>query len=1338
MKKYDKKYKVYLSILLTFAAVISASSFFFFQSDFFALKAKNYLSSYLSSAIKKQVTIKKIKFSVFSPQIKLYGLSIKNFAKINRINISLGQFNIFQRKIIIYKVNIINPDIFILIKNNKINNYKNIGYVIKSLTEKHTVSFISVSLEKLKLTGGNFNLDDADKNILLTDKKFDFTAYKKLSPFPFLYQTGGMYFKYEMPHIFLKYGKLKFKESFNSSAVEIHYFKSFVKYHKINFGNKYFSSVSQGIFELNKKKQAPEIIKKINNTTILKVYRLSYLSKKFPLLPLLKGKLKARLTFVGDFSKKITAGALIRLKNIIFAGGDIKSGTINCSGNLWKAENSVIDFKSIDLQVFGGTLKSAGSINLNEKEGKFKSSLKNIDIGKLIDFYDTEKIPQFKASASGKVTTFIYLGKNFYIANIENIEIKKPVQQIKFKNSKGGSNVYSINYKNKASIKGATLINDKYVLLKNVRIVSRTVNGSLKGEINYGKRYLSINFRSLYKKLPSISIINKYRSRYFDPSGTGELKGIAKGGFGNISFNLSNAFKELDINRYLSSYKGNADVDIMPDGKVFFKKVYLVEKNRGFNKKGALFFGGEIFEDKISKKEHIKVNFSAKNIHLVSKKPSAPISVSFNSNGTISGDIRNPFFKITAYSKKDKIYGQNISSVNLSFLLNKSKLKIEKLEGIFGGSLFRCYGSLNFAAPVSGNSGTIDNNYKLRLVSNRFNLSDLNFKLLNKYRVKGFADIGLNIGGSFNLPNISGKVFINGIYINNYPFENISLSVYSSKSRVKLKLSALRDALKAKAAVLLKKGYPYNFTANINQLKINYRKTLFELTGGIFGNGRLSDIKNSYIFSKLNYVYLKHGPFFLKNPKNINISYIKGTLNLSGFNLAGGNNFFQIRGNITPSKYHIIVNDRTDMWLLGIFSDRISNSSGFITSSAVIFGPFADPKIYGFADIERGLIEPSGYPSFTVSRIFAKLIFNNNMIFLQKARFRMLNGIFSARGVARLKNFKPYYYNIETDFNSAIYRKSNYFYAKINGKIGYSGYTDNPVLYGNINIKKALYDKKVNFSSFLLSYKKYNAVHPIIKSGVLNPKLNIRIKSDKGIAIENNIINTRFSANLRLMGTVYDPILTGTADAERGGIFFRGTKFKLSYANLDFNDRYGINPSFDVAAATHINSYIIRMNANGSLLNFNVNLSSSPPLSELDIVSMLALGAPSSSVYAGSAGGIAASEAASAIGGGVEQNVTGAISSYFGFKNLSVAPSYSVITHSAAPQVTVTKTITKKLSVSYSNIISSQSSQSVTLTYSLSRHISVIGVWENNELAPNNSNVYSEVGGNIVFHFRFY
>ena len=70
---------------------------------------------------------------------------------------------------------------------------------------------------------------------------------------------------------------------------------------------------------------------------------------------------------------------------------------------------SPIEFKKISLKTFKGTFISKGTININEKEGKFKSVLKKIDAGKLIEFYDTEKIPQLKGFISGDIVTFLNL-----------------------------------------------------------------------------------------------------------------------------------------------------------------------------------------------------------------------------------------------------------------------------------------------------------------------------------------------------------------------------------------------------------------------------------------------------------------------------------------------------------------------------------------------------------------------------------------------------------------------------------------------------------------------------------------------------------------------------------------------------------------------------------------------------------------------------------------------------------------------------------------------------------------------------------------------------------------
>ena len=89
----------------------------------------------------------------------------------------------------------------------------------------------------------------------------------------------------------------------------------------------------------------------------------------------------------------------------------INNGTVECAGNFGRNENNIINFKKIDLTLFNGSLKSSGIINIKEKEGKFKSVLKNIDVGKLIDFYDAEKTPQFKRVAGnvGQIKRAAYM-----------------------------------------------------------------------------------------------------------------------------------------------------------------------------------------------------------------------------------------------------------------------------------------------------------------------------------------------------------------------------------------------------------------------------------------------------------------------------------------------------------------------------------------------------------------------------------------------------------------------------------------------------------------------------------------------------------------------------------------------------------------------------------------------------------------------------------------------------------------------------------------------------------------------------------------------------------------
>ncbi len=1463
--------------------IFSLSSILFFTSPYFDNIAKNYAQNYLTKMLHKKTTIGELKISLFSPQVRITDLKLKDFTSIKRINIYFGRFDFFGRKIIINKIYVDEPAVKIILKKNKILNYRGFRKVLKSFTKKSSFSLLSVSVKHIAVRGGGLRFKDIGKKLNLTVKKFKLDFFIKKSGNAFLKGVYGYgkFLSYDAPYIHLK--TALYNQIFSSSSAYIHMFNRFVKIKNLSFSAKYFKTVSNGIIyfkkhpipvaysdKKNKKRSKKQSVKSSSGnkessfirsvnfikgfyiTSNLSIPSLSKLPENIKPFPI-NGGLNLTIRASGNLLRNLKVKSKIRLTDFIFSGAAIKNGVIlanysldlartfkhtkyikhiktigyrkdrkskdgktdksnnrstsnisklsgisnkfntsnaynksdlsNVSGKLLKKENifhlrGIVKFPEIKLTMFNGRFDSKGQINLADMQGKFNSKLSKLSIGKIIDFYDAEKIPQFTGNVYGKVKTFIRIGKNFYVANLESFIVKKPVELFKYR-SKGIRKIIYVNYLNNVNVTGNTLINNNSVVLNNVRADSRYIKADSSGVISYQSKLgsLSILINGKYKSMPEVSLLKKYKGRYFSPASSGAVKVNIKGNFKSISYFLKGNVKSLSINKYFKNYGGKFNINILPHGAVYFKKVLLKENyigNSGSisdNSKsanaGTISFSGKIF--KVNGKSLIKAYFHALHIHFGADN----IAGMFNAKGTIGGAFSDPNIYIALFSRKINIYRQYLYNLNSSLIINKRNLKIKTLSvgnQISSPSVIHCSGTINFKA-----SKTRNYNYNANIYADNIKLSSLNFiknidrnhnknKNQNKNKnkdknnsannintaggnningnninIKGLLNFNLHIGGFFKFPAISGSMSANDIYLNNYYLNTVSARFLSANNKkIKISISAMNGKINTNASVILKKGYPFRFLSKIKDAGVNYKKTLIVLDGGIYGSGDLNSIGSSYIFSKLDYLYIKHGSLFLKNVKNIRFAYMNRNLTISGFKLKGKLNYFQLRGNITNKYYNLIINASTSLSILDFFSNKIINSSGFISSSAVIFGPVKHPEIYGYANIKKGLIETSANPMYTVSRLRGHITFNKNLLMINKLRLRLLNGFFSGDGFIRMKDFKPVYYHLRTEFNSAVYRQSNYFYAIAGGTLTYNGNNKKGLISGSVKIKKAIYDRKINFSSFLIKYKRYDFIKPAAKKNVFNPSLNIKIKADNTIFIRNNIADAVFNADLNILGRLYNPVVTGVVDAKKGEIYFRGNRFKLYYANLDFNNPYKISPSFAVSAYTHISQYIIRMNANGSLLNFNVNFSSTPPLSELSIVSMLALGVTSNSIYANSAGSIAASEAASAIGGGLEHSITGTISSYFGFKNLSVTPSYSVITHNAAPQVLVTKKIAHNLSVSYSNIISSQSSQSVTLTYDITHHISLVGEWENNELAPNNSNIYSEVGGTIEFHFRFY
>ena len=119
-----------------------------------------------------------------------------------------------------------------------------------------------------------------------------------------------------------------------------------------------------------------------------------------------------------------------------------------------------------------------------------------------------------------------------------------------------------------------------------------------------------------------------------------------------------------------------------------------------------------------------------------------------------------------------------------------------------------------------------------------------------------------------------------------------------------------------------------------------------------------------------------------------------------------------------------------------------------------------------------------------------------------------------------------------------------------------------------------------------------------------------------------------FTGNIKVIGSPENPLLTGTLKAlPEGVINFREHDFILSSAQIDYTNTSPSNPVIDIRARSSIreepaeglsnrvtktdnfsNEYQVHLRIKGQGQNPQFRLSATPPLSEKEIVSLLAFG----------------------------------------------------------------------------------------------------------------------------------
>lgn len=203
-------------------------------------------------------------------------------------------------------------------------------------------------------------------------------------------------------------------------------------------------------------------------------------------------------------------------------------------------------------------------------------------------------------------------------------------------------------------------------------------------------------------------------------------------------------------------------------------------------------------------------------------------------------------------------------------------------------------------------------------------------------------------------------------------------------------------------------------------------------------------------------------------------------------------------------------------------------------------------------------------------------------------------------------------------------------------------------------------------------------------------------------------------STLQLSGPADDPVLMGIQRISPDSVIYvNDIPMRVQSGNVRFENRLEIDPEVDILAETEVQGYRIRARIRGTGAKVNLNLSSSPPLQERELIALLF-----------GSGGISTGDRALAFAGENAGDLTGAgvalalnnlfaplqrkVRRKLGVERFSITPQMFDARSTPSPIVTFEKGISSRLTGTYSQSLIGSGENLLQFRYNMSGNRSVV------------------------------
>jgi outer membrane protein assembly complex protein YaeT len=454
-----------------------------------------------------------------------------------------------------------------------------------------------------------------------------------------------------------------------------------------------------------------------------------------------------------------------------------------------------------------------------------------------------------------------------------------------------------------------------------------------------------------------------------------------------------------------------------------------------------------------------------------------------------------------------------------------------------------------------------------------------------------------------------------------------------------------------------------------------------------------------------------------ENPSRVLLE--RGRIVFDRLSLVGGENRLQAAGTLGllgEREVDLGLKGNLDLQMLQAFIAD-TGFSGRGAYEITLTGSLGGPKVAGFIELHDGGFDVPRF-HLNLSRLNGRLLIRQNRLDVEGLSGLLNGGKVEAGGSLFFEGFSLKRSDLRISGEDVFLDYPKGFYAETGFELKLALLDGKPSLGGTVTIQTAEYIEPFNVQSELYRYLKRRP--PRDQAVERRPFLSrlsfdIQVVIRDVISIRNNLVKGQLQGELRLSGTPYQPVLAGRVlVAEGGEVYFSRTTYEIEQGQVAFVNPSRIEPDINLQAHTRVSGYDIKLLLSGTPDKLSADLTSDPPLSEPDIISLLMTGkrlAYVSEDVLGAVGDKALSYLNDALTGELESLVRQKL----GLDSVTIDAGLVSSQENPEARLTVGRHITPELEFILSQNLKQSQYTTVILNYKPLREINLRGVKQDND-----------------------